>query len=115
MSEDEKGHFRCYIPHKFSAENLAMIAQANAIITEYQARGYTLTLRQLYYQHVARGLLGNVQGNYSKLGGLISDGRLAGLISWTAIEDRTRNLMGLTTYTAPGQIISEAQKKYRLD
>lgn len=115
MSEEEQGHFRCYIPRKFSAENLAMIGQANTIIEEYQARGYTLTLRQLYYQHVARGLLGNVQGNYSKLGGLISDGRLAGLISWTAIEDRTRNLQGLNTYSAPGQLIATAQKDYRLD
>lgn len=113
--EEDKGHFRCYIPRKFSEDNLAMIGQANAIIVEYQARGYTLTLRQLYYQHVARGLLANVQSNYNKLGGLISDGRLAGLISWTAIEDRTRNLQGLNTYAAPGQIIAKAQKEYRLD
>lgn len=110
-----KDHFRCYIPRKFGEDNLALIAQANTIIDEYQARGYTLTLRQLYYQFVARGLLENVLSNYSKLGGVVNDGRLAGLISWTAIEDRTRNLMGLDTYDAPGQIIAKAQKDYRLD
>ena len=33
-----------------------VIAQANAIIVEYQQIGHTLTIRQLYYQFVARNL-----------------------------------------------------------
>lgn len=35
---------------KFRAETLKMIESANEIIAAYQRQGYTLTLRQLYYQ-----------------------------------------------------------------
>src|SRR6266851_3396392 len=94
--------FRAYIEKRFGADALERIKTANAIIEEYQAKGYSLTLRQLYYQHVARGLIENNLKSYSRLGGLINDGRLAGLISWSAIEDRTRNLMGLPSYTSSG-------------
>jgi hypothetical protein len=34
-----------------------VVEQANTIIGEYQAQGFLLTLRQLFYQFVARGLL----------------------------------------------------------
>jgi hypothetical protein len=115
MSEEEKGHFRCYVPHKFSGENLRLIAQANSIIEEYERRGYSLTLRQLYYQHVARGLIENSGGSYSRLGSLINDGRMTGLISWLAIEVRTRALMGFHTFVAPGEALDKARQEYHLD
>ena len=41
-----------YIDRNIGAERLATIERANAIIAEYQAQGFTLTLRQLYYQFV---------------------------------------------------------------
>ena len=74
---------------KFRASSLAIIDQANEIIDEYQADGYDLTLRQLYYQFVARNLIPNSQSEYNKLGTAINNGRLAGLIDWDAIKDRT--------------------------
>lgn len=80
-----------YIEKRFNANSRIRIRTANEIIGEYQAAGYTLTLRQLYYQFVSRGLLENTQKNYKSLGKLITDARLAGLISWKAIEDRTRS------------------------
>jgi hypothetical protein len=36
-----------------------MIETANAICEEYASQGFTLTLRQLHYQFVARGYLPN--------------------------------------------------------
>lgn len=36
-----------YVEKRFRADSLEMIKQANKIIAEYQADGYTLTLRQL--------------------------------------------------------------------
>ena len=80
------------IPKRFQAKSLVVIEQAENIIREYEAQGYKLTLRQLYYQFVARDLIENSQRSYKKLGKTISDARMAGLISWDAIEDRTRNL-----------------------
>jgi hypothetical protein len=40
----------CFIPRRFEAEAAATIDQINNIIEEYQAQGFTLTLRQLFYQ-----------------------------------------------------------------
>jgi hypothetical protein len=109
-------HLRCYIPRKFGPAALDAIVKANQIIEEYDRKGFQLTLRQLYYQHVARGLIENSQASYNRLGNLISDARLAGLTSWTAIEDRTRNLMGLTTYHSPQALIQTLRgQSYRRD
>ena len=82
----------CYIEKRFSAKSLKTIHAANDIIRDYQEQGFTLTLRQLYYQFVSRDLLQNIQSEYKRLGSIINDARLAGLLDWSAIEDRTRNL-----------------------
>lgn len=104
-----------FIPKNFQGKSLAIVEQANAILDEYQAAGFTLTLRQLYYQFVARGLLANKQQNYDRLGAIISDARLAGLVDWDAIEDRTRFLRGHTTYDSPAHAIEYMQRRYRID
>lgn len=114
MSKDN-GLYRCYVPKNFGEKALAMIGQANAIIGEYEQKGFALTLRQLYYQFVARGLLENSGRNYDRLGSVINDGRLAGLVSWTAIEDRGRNLRGLNHYLTPADAIKAARDDFRLD
>jgi len=106
---------QCYIPKKFAASSLAVIDQANTIIAEYQAKGFRLTLRQLYYQFVARDLIPNKQTEYKRLGGIVNDGRLAGLIDWSAIEDRGRNLIAASTWDNPAEIIQSAAYGYRID
>jgi hypothetical protein len=110
-----KGTFIKYADKRFSPDKLKLLGAANQIIEQYEARGYSLTLRQLYYQFVARGLFANKQENYNLLGDLISDGRIAGLVSWSAIEDRTRNLRGMRTYDNPAEAVREAHAAYRRD
>lgn len=83
---------QAFIQQNFQRKTLAVIAQANEIIEEYQAQGFTLTLRQLYYQFVARDLIPNTKQSYDRIGSILNDARLAGLVDWEAIEDRTRNL-----------------------
>lgn len=68
-----------------------MVAQANNICADYQSQGYDLTLRQLYYQFVARDLIPNTQKSYKRLGSIVDSARLAGLMDWDYIVDRTRN------------------------
>ncbi|MCK5610454.1 hypothetical protein KAR91_51755 [Candidatus Pacearchaeota archaeon] len=104
-----------YIGKAFAKQTYIIIEQANQIIEEYQADGFTLTLRQLYYQFVSRDLLPNKQSEYKKLGSIISNGRLAGLISWDAIEDRTRNLKKQTHWNDPGEIIRAATRGFYMD
>lgn len=76
----------------FRAKSLDLIDTANAIIGEYQRAGFTLTLRQLYYQFVSRDIIPNSEKSYNMLGGLVTNARIAGLIDWEAIEDRGRGV-----------------------
>ena len=100
---------------RFHAASEARIDQANAILEEYGGQGFKLTLRQLYYKFVARNLIPNNQKEYKKLGELINDARLAGLIDWDAIVDHTRSLRGLMTWEDPAEIVSAQAYNFRLD
>lgn len=104
-----------YVKHRFNAASRYLIAKADEIIGEYASGGFTLTLRQLYYQFVARSLIPNSVNEYKRLGKVVSDARLAGLIDWYAIEDRTRNLKGLSHFENPGEVLDAAVASYRTD
>lgn len=104
-----------YVPKNFSADRLQMIEKVNGVVAEYKKQGYSLTLRQVYYQMVARDIIPNNMRSYKNLGNLINDARLAGLIDWLAIEDRTRNLRGNSHWTEPGKVIESAAYSYRRD
>lgn len=99
----------------FRAETMAMIDQANEILQEYSAQGFTLTLRQLYYQFVARQLIANEVREYGRLGRIVVDARRAGLIDWDHIEDRTRGLMGWSFWAGPADAIHRAASSYSED
>lgn len=104
-----------YKDRNFSASSTELIEKAEAICAEYMAAGYTLTLRQLYYQFVARAFLPNKMSEYKRLGSVINDARIAGLIDWDAIEDRTRNLEKLATWDSPKDILESVAKQFRYD
>ena len=99
----------------FQQKSLHLIDLVNEVITEYRNQGYELTLRQVYYQLVARGHIPNNDKSYKNIGGLINDARLAGLIDWFAIIDRTRNLAKNSHWNTPVDIIESASYSYMLD
>jgi len=105
----------CYRKKNFNADRAAKITKANAIIAEYRAQGFELTLRQLFYQFVSRGLIPNNQREYKNLGDIINDARLAGLIDWESIVDRTRNLRSLSHWGSPTELISACASQFRID
>lgn len=104
-----------FISRVFRPNSMAIIEQANDIIQDYADQGFTLTLRQLYYQFVARDLIANKQTEYKRLGSIINDARLAGLIDWDAIEDRTRNIRKVNTWDDPQSIVSAVAQQYKED
>lgn len=104
-----------YVPRKFGPKALSTIETANKIIREYSAQGFDLTLRQLYYQFVARDVIPNTQRDYKNLGSIINDARLAGLVSWNAIVDRTRELRGNNHWDSPADIVRGAAAQYQID
>lgn len=97
------------------AEARAVIEEAEAICQDYAAQGYDLTLRQLYYQFVARDLIPNTQKSYNRLGYIVNKARTAGLLDWNYIVDRTRNLRSLSHWDEPADIISGAAAQFRID
>ena len=104
-----------YRAKNFRRATLDQIETANRIIDEYIALGYDLTLRQLYYQMVARNHIENSERSYKNFGNIVDDGRLAGLIDWERIVDRTRNLRGNTHFSDPSDVMRSAARWYRTD
>lgn len=91
------------------------VKRANRILDEYRPQGFVLTLRQLYYQFVARGWLPNKQRAYKRLGAIIGNARLAGLIDWEDIEDRSRSLSLLQHFAGPQDALDKLASWYHVD
>ena len=104
-----------YVDRKFRDESMVKIDTANKIIAAYMGQGLKLTLRQLYYQFVARHGLSNTEKSYKGLASLISDARLAGLVDWEAIEDRGRVPQTPSEWSSVLEIIEAACREYRKD
>lgn len=105
----------CYVPKRFNARRQFLIGKANEILSEYASAGYDITVRQLYYQFVARDLIENTQKSYKRLGSCIDEARLAGLIDWSYIVDRTRNLKGIGSWDDPAEIVEGCYDSYHVD
>jgi len=124
-----------YKTKRFKTDSLQVIADAAEIIEEYDDKGFSLTLRQLYYQFIARDIFPeerrwtwtgrkwirdpqgtkNADPNYKWLGGIVNDARLAGHLSWLAIEDRTRSPRGESHWKNPSEIVEAAVHSYSID
>lgn len=104
-----------YVPKTFRKASQAIIEQANDIMDEYALEGYDLTLRQLYYQFVARDIIPNDQKEYKRLGSIINDARLAGLIDWNHIVDRTRSYELNSHWSSPQQIVRSCAEQFAVD
>jgi hypothetical protein len=104
-----------YMELNLRKDSLALIVTCNKIIRDYTAAGYILTLRQLYYQLVSRDIIANKQSEYKRVGSIVNDGRLTGLIDWDALEDRTRNVRSISHWDSPEHIIGTVAEQYAID
>jgi hypothetical protein len=122
-----------YQTFRFTDESLRMISVINRIIADYQEQGFTLTIRQIYYQLVSHdefrvkykwtgkawrrdpnGTI-NAEPNYDALCYLANKARLAGLMDWEAIEDRTRNFVLRTRWETGKDILRAATDSWHMD
>lgn len=119
----------------FSAEKLVVIKQAIKIINSRKAQGYDLTLRQVYYRFIALDLFPedrkyrlvegkwvrdasgskNADPNYNWLGCILADARVAGVLDWDSMVDRTREVDGNTHWENPQNAIDAMAKWYLID
>ena len=100
---------------RFRASTLELIDTCNIILDEYAQQGFDLSLRQLYYQLVSRDFIENSQKAYSRLGDIVSDARLAGLLDWDMIVDRGRSTQTNSHWEGPADILQAAAKSYQID
>jgi hypothetical protein len=105
----------CYTPKKFTPAHVEIIEKAEAICEEYMAAGLNLTLRQTFYQFVARGWLPNKQSEYKRLGDILNDARMAGQLDWDFLIDRTRNLADQPHWDSPADLVKGAANQFRPD
>jgi len=104
-----------FVEKAFRDDTLEVIDWVNDILTEYRALGYDLTTRQVYYQLVAKDLIPNNPKSYNRIKGIVSQGRLAGLIDWDMIVDRTRGVVVPAHWESPAEIVETAAEQFRID
>ncbi len=107
--------YHCYRSHRFTAETQKTVDQANKIIADMQSQGYTLSLRQLYYQFVRRNWIPNEDREYKRLGRLVTRARESGLMDWNAIEDRERECHHAWPEEDPAEVVQGIEDNLLLD
>lgn len=104
-----------YQTFKFNNVTLELIDTMLGVVSEYMGQGFTLTVRQLYYQLVARAVIENTEKSYKRITGIVNDARLAGLMDWDAIEDRTRAFVRRARWKSGEQILKAAADSFHMD
>lgn len=100
---------------RFHKNSLKLIGIIDDVVEDYKLQGYRLTIRQLYYQLVARGHIENTVRSYDNIVALMTNARLAGLIDWDAIEDRTRGFLDRSHWSSGSAILGAVANQYHED
>ncbi len=74
----------------WEADKAVILSAIISICEDYQSQGYSLTLRQLYYQLVSKDLIPNHDKVYKKLSSLKDEVVYSGMVDWSIFEDRGR-------------------------
>jgi len=125
LSKETKMANIAYIKYRPSEITARILGFSNTIINEFQADGFDVTLRQLYYKLIARDLFPeewkDKEGNknnpksYSKFKAIMKKGRLGGMVDWDSIVDRTRVLKKNSHWASIKEIIDSCAKQFMLD
>lgn len=130
--------YRIYVEkNRIRPAHLEVIRRADEVLAAANADGFTMSVRQLYYHFVANDLFSedrffrwtgskyvpstreaggtvNADPNYKWLGGLLTDGRMNGLIDWDFLEDRHRGLRDWHHDSSPAAAIRLAARRFAL-
>lgn len=91
-----------------------LFSQIDDIVNYYISIRIKLTNRQLYYQLVGKDLIPNRSKVYKKVCSFLTDTRYAGMVDWTAIEDKEREPTKPSEWDSVSSLISSAVYQYRL-
>jgi hypothetical protein len=104
-----------FINKRFASASLALLEKIDSILVDYEAQGYDLSLRQLYYQLVAANIIPNSERSYKNVGSLVDDARKAGLIDWDVIKDRGREMVQNSHWDNPSDILNSCASQFQID
>lgn len=102
-----------YSDSSMQRSTLALLDKITPIIESYDERGYRLTVRQLYYQLVARLIISNTIASYQKVSKIVTLGRMQGMIDWNIIVDRVRVPMMPNEFYSMGSFVEAIKNSYR--
>ena len=93
-------------------QSLELLVQVQDIINSYD---FALTLRQIYYQLVAKQIIPNEQRYYRKLSRLCVRGRDEGILPETGFADRLREIDKLSSWLNLDEFMQTVKRSYRKD
>lgn len=91
-------------------KSLALIEQVQKVISEYD---FALTLRQIYYQLVARQIIANLKSQYQRLSRLCVIGRDEGMLPEEAFADRLRQVQKSASWEDLREYMETVKESYR--
>jgi hypothetical protein len=98
--------------NKMQKESLMLLEQVRDVIQQYD---FPLTLRQIYYQLVAKQIIPNLQKYYFKLSRLCVIGRDKGFLSEDSFADRLREIEKVSSWINLSDFAETAKNAYRKD
>lgn len=104
-----------YEETNFKSETLRLVRIMNAVIDSYTLQGFKLSVRQLYYQLVAKDIIPNTEQSYKRVASIINDARMAGLMDWDAIEDRNREIEVRGRWESGASIVQASADSFHMD
>lgn len=102
-------------PRNMRPATRELLGRIIEVVEDYGSQGYRLTLRQLYYQLVAAGILPNEQRQYARLSNILANARMCGMVDWDSIEDRLRVPQRPAQWDSVADILESAANQYRRD
>lgn len=104
-----------YLEKTFRQDALTLIMVMDSIIEDFTSQGYVLTVRQLYYQLVGKAMIPNTEQSYKRITALVNDAKLAGLLDWDALEDRTRIFKRRSRWEDRAEILASVANSFHKD
>lgn len=92
-------------------KTLSLIEAAAEVLSEYNP----MTLRQVYYQLVARQVIDNCRSEYQRLSNALVQARQEELIPWEWLEDRVRQPRIVRMWQDLPDFLDTVRRAYRKD
>jgi hypothetical protein len=94
------------------SKNAKIVPAVKEVISEFPS--IRLTLRQIFYRLVTKGILKNQRNQYNVLSMELVKARWRGLIPFSAIEDQNREVIGGESYrfTSPEGVFEDAKETF---